>query len=376
MEQVKASLCAAKNNDQRERDLPKRSLVYLVIGMALFSDASYVEVYRQLEETQKWLFGPSRGIKVPAKSSITYGRQRLGTEALEHLFRSVVRPIAIVGETRGAFFRGLRVVAIDGLVLNVLDTEANANEFQRAASQNGPAGYPYVRMVALVECGTHVLFDYELSSKEAASEQALGEKLLPRVERGQLLLADRLYADGKKWRLATERGADAIFRVKADTRLEVEEVLADGSYMSTLFEGERSKKREMKGHRVRVVEFEVKQDGKLKENYRLITTLDYEEAKAEEIAQLYRERWEWECFADEFKNDLNRFRDVLRSQTPELVRQELIAAFLAHFAIRSFMLEAAHSIEEDVDRISYRHTISVVKRRAPMSGAFPPSRNT
>jgi hypothetical protein len=385
MELVKSVLCETASNDKRERSLPNRSMVYLVIAMPFFPELPYLEIFRRLEETKKWLHGPLAEIETPVKSAITQARQRLGDRAMKRLSEAVLKPIAIPGETKGSHFAGRQLIAIDAMVIDVPDTEANAmvmdapdmeaniGKFPRPTSVNsGP--YPQVRVVGFVECGTHVMFDFEHTKWEDKelidSEHALAERLLPRASRGQLVLGDRLYGDGKKWRLATSNGADVIFRVKSDIRLDVEEVLPDGSYKSTLYEGRRDKKNSLK-HPVRVVEFSVVNNGQEIERYRLITTLKEDEASAEQIAQLYRERWEWEIFGNEFKADLGGGWG-LRSKTPELVRQELYAAFIAHFIVRAFMHEAALTQGEDVDRLSFSHCVNVIIRRAPMSGAFPP----
>ncbi len=179
------------------------------------------------------------------------------------------------------------------------------------------------------------MFDFELSDKDTRSEQALAELLLPRVQRGQILLADRLYCDGRKWYLATMNGADAIFRAKSDTNLPVQKRLADGSYMSVLTEG-NSRKPSAKFHPVRVIEYRL---GRKDPVYRLLTTLWPDQATPEEIAHLYLERWNWEEVADELKTALNPSSDVMRSNTPELVKQEFVGKLIAHFCVRSFMHE-------------------------------------
>jgi hypothetical protein len=368
MQAVKDALVTTANNDLRERELPKRSVAYFVIGLGLLSGASYQEVYRHLQESRNFVTGRNEPINIPVKSALVQARQRLGYASMKEIFDQVVRPIAVPEKSQGCFFKGLRLTAIDGTLLNVQATDENDDYFGRPKSQFGDGAYPQVRCVGLVECGTRIMFDFELSDSDTRSEQALAERLLPRVQRGQLLLADRLYCDGRKWRLATMNGADAIFRAKADTSLPVEKRLADGSYMSTLSEGD-SRKSSAKFHPVRVIEYRL---GRKDPVYRLITTLSPDHATPEEIAHLYLERWNWEEVAGELKTALNPSNDVLRSNTPELVKQEFVGKLIAHFCVRSFMHEAALVADLDPDRLSFKHSLNVLKRKAAYVGDFSP----
>jgi hypothetical protein len=368
MEKVKHALCVTDRNDQRERAMPNKQTVYFTIGMSLFSASSYQDVLRNLQETVDLTEGYSEDAKVIAKSAISRARQRLGPEPLEELFRSVVAPIAIPGKTKRAFAFGRRLVAVDGMVLDVPDTPENSKEFPRSSTASGPCAYPQIRAVALVECGTHILFDYELTNGTKRSEKALARDLLMRLEKGQLCLADRLYSDYKTWMIATGTGADLLWRVKADINLEKVEEYDDGSYSSRLYGGERKNGVFIE---VRVLEYTVRHKGK-SEKYRLLTTLSPSEAPAKKLKDLYQERWEWEIFAAEFKNELNQVRTVLRSNLPDLVRQEVIAAFLAHYAIRCFMHDAALSAKLDTDRLSFKHSLGVVIRKLSGLRAFSP----
>jgi hypothetical protein len=369
METVKASLCATDSNDQRERDLPAKYMVYFVIALSLYSHCSAAEVFRQLVETLKIICGPSVDLKIPAKSSLTYARTKLGIEPFRHIFQKVVKPIAKQGQSIGAFFRGLRLVAIDGVQFNIPDTPENEGAFGRAKTKTSAAAYPAIRCVGLIEIGTRVLFDYERGpcggSKEA-SENELARTLLTRLSNDQLCLADRLYANYALWSIATATGASLLWRVKADVRLDCVRVLADGSYIARLYYGDRRKSTTYV--EVRVIEYSVGE-----EHYRLITNISDSVATNEELANLYHERWEHENANKEQKQGLNAYQSTLRSKTPELAEQELIGLFLMYFIVRGIMHEAALSVGVDVDQLSFKHTLNVIRRRAPQVGASPPS---
>lgn len=367
---INRALKLTNNCDQRKRLLPRASMVYFVVFMSLYSGKSYQEVFRTLGESKRIKFGPETQIDIPATSSIVEARQRLGKDSMRHLTRHLLSPLSEWRLTKGAYFKKWLVVAIDGLVQNVPDSKANAEYFKRSSSQHGEGAYPQLRCVALVECGTRAVIDYELSKRKIQSEQGLAQLLLPRVKSDYLLIADRLYCDGKKWRLATQSGAKAIFRAKADTNLPVEKKLSDGSYMSHLAEGDQRKSNSMK-HLVRVLEYKIRNKGK-SEILRLITNLTERQADPEEILGLYRERWEWETFAKELKYTLNRNSDALRSNTPDLVKQEFEGMLLAHYAVKDYMHQAALRLGEDMDRLSFKHSLSVIKRKTPQVGVFSP----
>src|SRR5271170_1771615 len=181
MHVVKEALVATQNNDLRERGLPKRNVAYFVIGLGLFPDLSYPDTFRTLEQGKEILLGQEPA-KTPVVSSLVEARARLGYESMKAIFDKAVKPVSIKGKSKGTHFAGRLVVAIDGVVFNTPDTEENEAYFGRSKSQHGDGAYPQVRGVAFVECGTRVLFDFELSDKETRSEQALGKRLLLRAQ--------------------------------------------------------------------------------------------------------------------------------------------------------------------------------------------------
>jgi hypothetical protein len=367
---IEKALEETKNADKRERLLTKKRMIFFSMFMAFYPNKSYQEIFRILGESRKNQLGPLHEVDIPATSSIVEARQRLGVETMERLSKAVLGPIAMCPGVKGVFFGKWRIVSIDGTVQNVPDTAANAEYFPRSKSQHGDGAYPQIRCVALVECGTRAVIDFVLSTKKLRSEQALAMQLLPRVNSEYLLLADRLYCDGKKWSLVVNTGAKAIFRAKADTYLPVQERLSDGSYHSELVEGDRRKSSSVL-HQVRVIEFRITRRGK-SEIIRLITNLTERQASPAEIIDLYRKRWRWETLAKELKYTLKQRGNILRSNTPDLVKQEFIGMLLAHHTVKVHMHAAALRKRIDLDRLSYKHSLAVVNRRVLQVGAFPP----
>lgn len=372
LRQVKAVLAAQGKTSQRQRELPAHVMVYYVTSLALFMQVSYREVLRCLLEGLTWLRGPTQTLKVTGKSGISQARTRLGWEVMRQLHEEVVKPMAVEA-TRGAWYRGRRLVSLDGSTLEVADEKENERAFGRPASSRGSTAYPQIRFVALVESGTHILFGSRMGSY-ATGEITLAQEVLGALQKGMLCLADRGFFGFELWNRARASGADLLWRARKDIRLPREELLPDGSYLTRIFASERDRRRQTNAVVVRVIEYHLEGAAQGEPTYRVVTTiLDPVEAPAEELAALYHERWEIEGALDELKTHLRGARIVLRSKTPDLVRQEFYGLLLAHFAIRGLMHEAALKADEDPDRLSFVHAVRVIRRKLPHYGAIPPS---
>ena len=173
---------------------------------------------------------------------------------------------------------------------------------------------------------------------------------------------------------AQATGTDLLWRVKKNMRLTCEKRLSDGSYLSRIYPSERDWRHQTNGIAVRVIDYRLEGIAGAEPLYRLVTTiLDPEKAPAHELAALYHERWEIETALGELKTQLRGAKIVLRSKTPELVRQEFYGFLMAHFAIRGLMHEAALRADEDPDHLSFLHAVRVVRRKLPVYSAIPPS---
>jgi hypothetical protein len=356
----------------RERDLPAQVVIYYVIALALYMRSSYREVLRCLLEGLQWLLDPSAKVKVAGKSGISQARSRLGAEPVKKLYGAVVAPIA-EKRTKGAWYRGWRLVSLDGSTLDVADTAENEKAFGRPGASRGSSAFPKIRFVALLENGTHVLWAAHMD-QYSTDELALAERVIPSLSEGMLCLADRFFPSYKLWRMASKTKADLLWRTRQNARLDVEKRLPDGSYLSRIYASTSDRRKGRNGVVVRAVDYRLKDVEGAEPLYRLITTLlDPQQAPAEELAALYHERWEIETALDELKTHLRGAQIVLRSKTPELVRQEFFGLLMAHFAIRGLMHEAALKADEDPDRLSFLHAVRVVQRSMPRYGSISPS---
>jgi hypothetical protein len=369
---VRSALEKTEKVSVRQRDLPAHVVVYYVIALALYMRSSYREVLRCLLEGIQWLRDPTVNLKVAGKSGISQARTRLGWEPLRQLHDEIVQPIAVKG-TKGAWYRRWRVVSLDGSTLDVADEKANEDAFGRPGASRGNSAYPQIRFVSLVENGTHVLFGSQMADYRTG-EITLAKQVLPRLRRGMLCLADRNFFGFALWKQARATGADLLWRVKKNMRLACDKRLPDGSYLSRIYPSERDWRHKTNGIVVRVLDYQLEGVAGAEPLYRLVTTiLDHPKAPAQELAALYHERWEIETALDELKTHLRGSKIVLRSKTPDLVRQEFYGFLLAHFAIRGLMHEAALKANEDPDRLSFLHAVRVVRRKLAVYSAIPPS---
>ena len=365
-------IAAAGRKEQRIRSLPARVVAYFVIGMALFSDGSYEDVFASLTDGLSWLSSWRESWKAPSGSAIFQARERLGFEAVRALFVRVARPLATAG-TPTAFLAGRRLVAIDGTMLDVADTPVNDAFFGRPGVNKGEkSAFPQARVVGLVECGTHAIFA-AVTGTCATGEVTLARELVSSLLPGMLCLADRGFYGFKLWEAARNTGADLLWRMKANQKLEPLEVFADGSFLARIFEISNFKRRG-KGIVVRVVEYTIDDGRRNDTEYRLITTmLDPDEITATEMALGYSQRWEIEGVFDELKTHQRGPRMVLRSKSPGLVQQEIWGHLCCHYAIRSVMWEAAMHAASDPDRVSFVAALRIARRSIAQPGDFFPS---
>jgi hypothetical protein len=372
LDQIREVLTATGKGSKRQRDLPAHVVIYYVIALALYMQSSYREVLRCLLEGVAWLSDPSEKIRVTGNSGISQARARLGWEAVRQLYEKVVQPIA-APRTCGAWYREWRIVSIDGSTLDVADEAGNAEAFGRPNGGRGDGAFPQIRFAALLENGTHVLFGAQMAGYNT-SETSLAKAILPRLRTGMLCLADRGFYGFDLWKQASSTGAMLLWRLKKDVLLPCQTRLPDDSFLSRIYASPRDRKHSTNGVVVRVIEYRLEGVDGSESSYRLVTTLlDHQTAPAFELAALYHDRWEIETAFDELKTHLRGSRIVLRSKTPDLVRQEFYGLLMAHFAVRGLMHEAALKSGADPDRMSFLHAVRVIRRKMSSAGAIPPS---
>lgn len=373
---VEEAIAATGTREQRRRALPTHLVVTLVVAMGLWAAGSVrhalAEVVAGWREGEA---GQRAGWRLPSNAAIVEARQRAGARLFRVLFHAVARPIA-TRQTQGAFLGGRRLMAVDGTVLDVADTPANARAFGYPGSGRGTGhgAFPQIRAVALIETGTHALCDVVLRPCRA-SEAPAALRLLRSVGPGMLLLWDRGFHSYAMVHQTLARGADFLGRTKANVILEPTELLTDGSFLAQVYPSPTARQRSTDGITVRVIEYALDTTaGPGTETYRLITSLLDERAfPAVPLAATYHERWEIETTLDEVKVHQWAHPRPLRSKHPREVVQELYGLLLAHLAIRTLMHQAALQDGIDPDTLSFTGALRVLRRAIPRAQRTPPA---
>jgi hypothetical protein len=374
-ELVDEVIAGAGRTERRHRSLPARVMAYFSIGMALYSEGSYEDVLSQLTDGLSWASGWQESYTPPSKSAIFQARQRLGSAPLAALFARVARPLG-GPDTPGVWLAGRRLVAIDGMCLDVADTAENAAFFGRPGVNKGEqAAFPQARVVALAECGTHAIFTAQVGAY-TQSEAVLAERLLSELEPGMLVLADRGFFSYALWRKAIGTGADLLWRIRSDRagpKPSHVRDLPDGSWLAHLRRSTPAAARAEEPMLVRVLDYTIDDGRENATSYRLFTTIvDPDEATATDLAAAYTQRWEIELAFDELKTHQRGPRTVLRSKSPDLVLQEIWGHLCCHYAIRSLMTQAATHSGHDPDRVSFVAALRITRQTIAHPGAFPP----
>jgi hypothetical protein len=389
--------------------LPAHVVAYLTLALCLFAEDDYEEVATKVTGSLDRWGCWNAAWTVPTASAISQARKRLGRTVLPELFERTCGPVAgevspaagfyPQGTARGAWLRRWRLLAIDGFEIDMPDTTENAAEFGYAGSGANRSAFPKARVVALAECGTHAFVAAEVDAYRVG-ERTLAARLYPRLRADELLTADRGFYSWPAWDSATATGAALLWRAPTQLELPIVRVLPDGTYLTVLIKPSvRGARRERilavaragqslteladalddKGrplaHLARVIEYEVPDragNGSGELITLLTTILDPDQARADELAAAYHQRWEEETANDQLKTHLRGPGRVLRSRLPELVHQEIWAYLIVQHAISALIAQASAAADLDPDQVSFTKALRLIRRTATGTADIPP----
>jgi hypothetical protein len=371
-EVIEQALSDSGRTGQKACTLSHRTMLWVVLAMGLLTHLPIRQVYKHARRM-------AGGRATPSRSNLCEGRQRLGVEPVRAVFRRVVRPLA-TPTTPGAFYKGLRLMGIDGTVQDTPDTPANAARFGRSRGGRGDGAFPQLRKVSLVELGTHVEVALAIGGWQD-SEHTLVGRLWDDIPADSLLMEDRGFFSYEHWKTLDARGVRLLARIKSNMVFAPIRHLSDGSFEAKIYPSPSDRCRNRNGVLVRVIEYTIDDPERTGhgEAHRLMTNLfDVGRYPATELACGYHERWEEELMFDEQKTHLDPRRAGkpahFRSQTPAGVEQEVYALSLGHFVVRALMLEAAGTDNLDVDRLSFTGCLRILQARLPeCEGSTPVS---
>jgi len=350
--------------DTKRCRLTREVTFWIVLAMGVFPELCITNVFKYTRRllSDEW---------EPDRSTLCKARQRLGIAPLRLLFQRVVRLLA-TPDTPGAFYRGLRLMAIDGTVLDVPASEDNAKAFGYPKGGRGAGAFPQVRKLSLEEVGTHVEYAFVVKGikEKESGEKSMVPGLLHHLQAGMLLLWDRGFFSYNLWQSVMLRGCHLLARVSGRNVLRPIESLADGSYLAKIYPCESLRNKDRCGIKVRVIRYKLDDPRRVgcgEEHVLLTTLLDAVACPATELIVLYHKRWEIELMFDEQKTHQAPRQATkpahLRSETPLGVIQELYALSLAHYATRALMAEAAAQAEVSPLELSFVGCFEIIKTR-------------
>lgn len=363
-ELVRQAVLASGRRNRSDCRLTHEIMLWVVLAMGILTDLPLRQVFKHARRLHP-------GEPTPPRNSLCVARRRLGVAPLRHLFGQLVRPLA-TPQTPGAFYKGLRLVGIDGTTYDIPDTPANVQAFGRPKGARADAAFPQVRKLSLVELGTHAELAFVLKPYHRG-EMAMVAGLRRHLHKGMLLLWDRNFFSYQLWRsLTSQQQVHILARVKCNLVLRPTETLPDGSYLAKIYKNAYDRQKDRGGIVVRVIKYTLDDPQRVGhgEEHTLITTLlDAAEHPAMELVVLYHERWEEELTFDEQKTHQDPPRPGkpthLRSESPSGVVQELYALSLGHYVTRALMAQAAAREQLDPDQLSFVGCLRILRCRLP-----------
>jgi hypothetical protein len=379
-EAVRQVLRQTRAQSRRQRRLPAAAVVWLVIAMAMWRDMDIPSVWRQVLGTLRALWWAAASRRPICKSAFSRARRRLGARPMRQLFCRTAAPLATT-QRRAAHYRGMLLLAIDGMHLTIPDTPANAAAFGRPSTrrygEHVDGAFPQVHAAALMEVGTHLVREALLKASKR-HEYGMCPYLLSKAPAGSLVLWDKGFYGFSTIAAALQRGVHVLGRVKANTTFQRIKTLPDGSYLARIYASQKDKRHQRNGLTVRVIEYTIddpQRNGHGERHRLLPTLLDAATYPGDELVVLYHQRWEFELSNDEIKTH-QLTKDLpthLRSKTPRGVVQEYYGLLLAYNAVRYLMHEAAQSQQVDPRRLSFLNAVRVIRETIPLMRAAPKS---
>ena len=352
---VDEALAATGTATVRRRRLPSEQVIWVVLGMGMFRDRPIEDVVSKLD-----LALPGAGGTI-ARSSLSQARDRVGSEPIRWLFERS----ATVWSTQSAAahcWRGLKLYGIDGSTVRVPDTPENRKAFGGQSGRAGTeSGYPMVRLVALMVLRSHVLAGCSIGGY-GANETQYAWSLLDAIPAQSLTVLDRGFF-GARFLLGIQATEERhwLTRARSDLSFQVIKKFARGDQLIELAVSAHSRKQDAslpKTWQMRAVRY--KRKG-FPEQLLLTSLTDAKRYPAEEIIELYHERWELELGYDEIKTELLDREETIRSRKPDGVRQELWGILLAYNLVRLEMARIAEDADVEPTRISFVEALRLIR---------------
>lgn len=359
--------CLASNGVAtfRKRKLPMDAMIWAVIGMSLFRTESVRQLINKLDIVLP------QDVDYVARSAVTQARKKLGSAVVRDVFHLSANTWHERAEH--PHWCGLNLFGVDGVVWRTPDSQENSAEFARTANKASEAGYPQVRMVCLMELSSHLILDSAFDSV-CESEMNLAAELTTRLPDNSLTLFDKgFYSLGllHDWQ---SKGTNTHWLLPLKKNVQYEEIKSLGRHdklirLTTTPQARKKRPELPLTLEARLLTKQIK--GK---EVRILTSMvDPMAYPAAEIVDLYGHRWEIEMGYREMKQHLLASRFTLRSNLPELIRQELWGLLLAYNLIRYKMVLMAKSLKSVFpNQLSFRDASSHIIHKLTLMPIYAP----
>lgn len=346
--------CKSIDYTYRERKITPIITVLHMIMAAIWPEDSFNASWQVIwANFASWF--PSLAGQCPARTNVAQARARLPIKLWRRLFDSVSSQSQRLS---GQFdkWKEHRIVLADGTCVSMSDKPELFQAFGTNDGYHGKGKYPLARLVTLCLANTMTVINYAIGRYNQA-ESTMLFSILDSLQKGDLLIADRHFAAAHFYWYYQQQGVEFITR--AHQCLKISRVKRIRSYSRNDFIGSlnvnknyRLKNPRLPAHlMVRFIKATVRIRGQRKEIWFATSLLDNRKYPAQAIAELYIKRWRIETLFRELKVNLSS--DVLRSQSPDGIRKEIIARLTAINIVRTIMMEAAVEKEVDPQRISF-----------------------
>jgi hypothetical protein len=349
-----------RGTNSRQRIFSPALTFWSFLGQVLEPGSSCRDALRQVNAWWQWHF-PTRALPSHDTSGYCQARARLSDSSLQALCRHVGQQLE-QRATEEQLWLGRRVKIIDGTSVSMPDTPANQAVWPQSSAQKPGCGFPLLKLVGLFSLQSGALLDLSIANQRHHDVQ-LAAQLWPQLQAGDIILADRGFCSFAELAQLQAGAIDAVMRLHQARKTDFRRGKPLGPndrlvvWNKPLQPTRNLTKEQLKALpntlQLRLVRYRIESPGCRCQEVILVTTLlDAQRFSAAQLAQLYFRRWGVELHFRQIKILLGM--DVLRCQSPAMVRKELLMHLVAYNLIRALMQRASLIYHVPLGRLSFK----------------------
>lgn len=354
----------------RSRLFSKENTFWAFFSQVLDADGGCMEVIRKLQS-----YASIKGIKVPSSSTASYctARKKLSQQMLADILAHTAERLEQIPET--GILNNRRVIVVDGTGVSMPDTPDNQEVWPQTSSQKPGCGFPTARICACFSLQTGALLSYAVGNKKN-HELPLFRQQWKTFNQGDIFLGDKGFCSYFDIANLGEQGVDSVVTLARRTpvnaatslkKLGPDDLLITWKrpvYNVNLSYSQQEWTKLPKELILRQIKVTVNNPGfRTQELYIITTLLDDAQYPAQDLADLYFKRWDVELFFRDIKTTMGM--DILRCQTPDMIRKEILMHFIAYNCIRRLMYEAAEEADLEVRVVSFKGSLQALRNWEP-----------